>query len=178
MVIDAARNFLSVLPVQAASILSLVEHPAGSQSWTPQLQQSQNFGLKPVSDFRGINRDAAVWKRIASAYKSVDDVDVWVGGLTEAPGRDGIVGETVSAVLRDQFIRLRDGDRFWYQNYLGRELQQLIEQQTLTKIIRPEHRDHAGDPRESMESEATLRFRCREGRPRRLWPAKRQRPRR
>ena len=27
-----------------------------------------------------------------------------------------MVGETISAVLADQFSRLRDGDRFWYQN--------------------------------------------------------------
>lgn len=137
MVIDAARNFLFGAPGAGGFDLASLNIQRGRDHGLPSYNEvRKNFGLKPVSDFRGINRDATVWKRIASAYKSVDDVDVWVGGLAEAPGRDGIVGETVSAVLRDQFIRLRDGDRFWYQNYLGRELQQLIEQQTLTKIIR------------------------------------------
>ena len=47
------------------------------------------------------------------------------------------MGQTIQTVLVDQFERLRDGDRFWYQNdpdLAG--MQQEIEQTTLTDIIR------------------------------------------
>lgn len=46
-------------------------------------------------------------------YNSFDDVDVWVGGILETG--DG-PGELFQRIIRDQFQRIRDGDRFWYNN--------------------------------------------------------------
>lgn len=44
---------------------------------------------------------------------SFDDVDVWVGGILET---DDGPGELFQRIIRDQFQRIRDGDRFWYNN--------------------------------------------------------------
>jgi hypothetical protein len=41
--------------------------------------------------------------------------DLLVSGLCELPLLGGLVGETFGAILTEQFIRLRDGDRFWYE---------------------------------------------------------------
>jgi hypothetical protein len=41
--------------------------------------------------------------------------DLVVAGLCEPPLPGGIVGETFAEVLADQFVRLRDGDRFWFE---------------------------------------------------------------
>lgn len=137
MVVDAVRNFLFGPPGAGGFDLASLNIQRGRDHGLPGYNEvRKNFGLKPVSNFRGISRDSEVQKRLSSIYKTVDEVDIWVGGLAESAGRVGLVGETVSAVLQDQFIRLRDGDRFWYQNHLNRELQQLIEQQSLAKIIR------------------------------------------
>jgi hypothetical protein len=47
-----------------------------------------------------------------------------------------LVGELFFIVIADQFERLRDGDRFWYQRvFSGRELAAL-ERTTLARIIR------------------------------------------
>ena len=53
----------------------------------------------------------------------------------------------IEAVLADQFRRLRDGDRFWYQNYLTPGLVRLVEAQTLATILRrnTEIGDEIGD---------------------------------
>ena len=48
----------------------------------------------------------------------------------------GLVGVTAHRVLRDQFRRLRDGDRYWYRAYLGSVLADFVEQQTLAVIIK------------------------------------------
>lgn len=45
------------------------------------------------------------------------DIDLYIGGLAEKPLYDARVGPTFSCILADQFIRLKLGDRFWFQNY-------------------------------------------------------------
>ena len=46
----------------------------------------------------------------------MEDIDFYIGMLvepTEAP--DGIVGTTLRCILADQFVRLKKGDRFFYE---------------------------------------------------------------
>lgn len=60
--------------------------------------------------------DETVKKRVSELYKSVDDIDFYVGGLIEEPEQGSIIGPTFSCVYADQLKRLRDGDRFFYKN--------------------------------------------------------------
>ena len=46
----------------------------------------------------------------------MDDLDPFVGALAEDLLTGASVGELVAAGYRVQFERLRDGDRFWYEN--------------------------------------------------------------
>ena len=96
----------------------------------------RQLGLKPVRKFSDITPDRDLQKRLESVYATVDQIDLWVGVLAEPPMRDALLGETAVTILRDQFTRLRDGDRFWYQVHLGREMASLIDRQTLSRIIR------------------------------------------
>ncbi len=52
---------------------------------------------------------------LEALYGSVDNIDLWVGGLAENHVPGSSVGPTVRAIVSDQFERLRDGDRYWYQ---------------------------------------------------------------
>ena len=63
-------------------------------------------------------------------------MDPWVGMLAERHVRGSMVGRTLQKVLTDQFERVRDGDRFWYENYLSSDLRRLVNDQTLSRIIR------------------------------------------
>ena len=47
-------------------------------------------------------------------YKTVDDVDLYVGGFLESPHEDSILGPIFKCILGDQFARLKKGDRFFY----------------------------------------------------------------
>lgn len=51
---------------------------------------------------------------LESVDGSVDDIDVWVGGLAEDHVNGGSVGELFSTIIIDQFERLRAGDANWY----------------------------------------------------------------
>lgn len=51
---------------------------------------------------------------LKKAYENnVDNIDLYIGGMLES--RDG-PGELFTAVIREQFLRLRQADRFWFEN--------------------------------------------------------------
>jgi len=95
------------------------------------------LGLKEKKKFEDISSVPETAKRLEKAYKTVDRVDPWVGGLSENHRKDAVVGEFFFKVLKDQFQRLRDGDRFWYENdpALTTSEKAAIKKTTLAQVI-------------------------------------------
>ncbi|XP_024892800.1 dual oxidase 2-like [Temnothorax curvispinosus] len=77
------------------------------------------YGLAEVKNVSHFNRvNVTIREEFLRLYNnSFDDVDVWVGGILETG--DG-PGELFQRIIRDQFQRIRDGDRFWYNNTANR----------------------------------------------------------
>jgi len=94
-----------------------------------------DYGLAPVQDFAGITSSPSLRFRLGQKYASVADLDPWLGCLAEEHVPGAMVGPLTRAILVEQFERLRDGDRFWYERYLPPELVTFVEQQTLASII-------------------------------------------
>jgi hypothetical protein len=71
-----------------------------------------------VSSFDDLPFDSSTKKEMKKLYASVDDIDLWVGGLAEEPerGTSAFIGATFAAIVKDQFERSRAGDRFFYEN--------------------------------------------------------------
>ena len=46
----------------------------------------------------------------------MDDVDLFIGGISETPAAGSLLGPTFRCVVGDQFKRLLAGDRFWYDS--------------------------------------------------------------
>ena len=45
----------------------------------------------------------------------VNDIDVFVGGITETPRDDALVGPLFECLLGRQFRDIKCGDRYWYE---------------------------------------------------------------
>ena len=43
------------------------------------------------------------------------DIDLYTGILAEIPLPDGLLGPVGSCIIADQFVRLKRGDRYWYE---------------------------------------------------------------
>ena len=79
-------------------------------------QVRQICGLPKANDFNDITDQipADLVRRMRTVYKSVDDIDFFVGGITERPIGGGLLGWTFLCIIGDQFARARRGDRFFY----------------------------------------------------------------
>jgi len=90
-------------------------------------QTRQALGLRPYLSFSQLTTDPVLQQNLQTVYGTVDNVDLFMGGLAEAhaPGAD--VGPTFQAIIADQFYALRSGDRFFWQN-------QRFDPQTASKI--------------------------------------------
>lgn len=64
------------------------------------------------SDFRNELTEV----RFLQTYGSLDNVDLFIGGLAEKPIPGGIVGAVFSCIFSKTFTALRNGDRFYYEN--------------------------------------------------------------
>jgi peroxidase len=136
-IVDPVRNFLFGQPGQGGFDLAALNIQRGRDHGLPRYNEVRiNHGLPPYATFAQMNPDTDIQARLAAAYSSPYDVDIWVGALAEKHKRGMMVSETTYTILKDQFERLRDGDRFWYEIYLPRMLVQMLEVQTLSDIIR------------------------------------------
>lgn len=135
-VIDDVRNLLFGPPGSGGLDLASLNIQRGRDHGLADYNSVREaFGLPRITRFRDI-AEAETAQQLTELYGSPDDVDLWIGGLAERPVPGAMVGPTFRAILADQFTRLRDGDRFWYRHALPLWLVDLVERQTLDRIIR------------------------------------------
>ncbi|CAL4059485.1 unnamed protein product, partial [Meganyctiphanes norvegica] len=73
--------------------------------------------LKRARTFQDLSREIKpeLIESLQKVYKSVDDIDLFTGGLCETPLQGGIIGPTFGCIIGLQFSFLRKCDRFWYE---------------------------------------------------------------
>ena len=96
----------------------------------------EDYGLGRVESFDEITSDGDLAAALETVYGSIDEIDPWIGMMAEDHLDDAVVGETVARIIIDQFTRMRDGDRFWYENdpTMARYLAE-IESMSLADVI-------------------------------------------
>ncbi|GAB5389207.1 MAG: hypothetical protein Alpg2KO_21750 [Alphaproteobacteria bacterium] len=142
-IVDDLRTFLKApdgapnLDLAAINMMRARDH--GIDSYTAVREQiSDLFGLDlpPINDFSDITSDPDLAAALSLAYGGdVTKIDLWVGGLAEDSLDGSMLGPTFHHIILDQFERLRDGDRFFFEERLGEDLLDEVSSTSLSDII-------------------------------------------
>ena len=93
-IIDDVRNFLFLPPPFAVGLdLGAINIQRGRGHGLPPYNEIRAaYGLPKVRDFDDITSNESVQQALRTAYQSVDDIDPWVGGISEDhfPGRTSV----------------------------------------------------------------------------------------
>lgn len=137
MIVDDLRNFLFGPPGAGGLDLGALNMQRGRDHGLPDYNACRvQFGLSAVESLGDITEDETALAGLAEAFDDIDDMDVWVCALSEDRVQGAMVGPLLHRVLTEQFRRLRDGDRFWYENVFEGDALREIERTTLADVIR------------------------------------------
>jgi hypothetical protein len=136
-IVDGLRNFLFGQPGQGGLDLASLNIQRGRDHGLADYNSVREaYGLERATSFAEITSNVEVQQALEEAYGSVDNIDLWVGATAEDHVAGRSLGELNQAIISDQFERLRDGDRFWYQRVFSGRVLAEIEQTTLASVIR------------------------------------------
>jgi len=144
--VDGVRNFL--FPAGTGGLdLASVNIARGRETGVPGYTEVYEniFGVE-INSFDDLGSSGLglisdnVVGLLEQAYDSVDQVDLWVGGISEQAVNGGLLGPTFSFFVAEQFTRSRDGDEFFYLDDEQQETLQLLDpdinDSTLADLIR------------------------------------------
>lgn len=100
----------------------------------------QHCGLPAAESFEDLANeitDKGVREKLQRLYGHPGNIDAFVGAILEDQVEGGRIGPTMRCLLIEQFRRVRDGDRFWYENpstFKSAQLTQ-IRQASLARIL-------------------------------------------
>jgi heme peroxidase/type IX secretion system substrate protein len=115
-IVDDVRNFLFGEPGDGGLDLAAINIMRGRERGLGDFNSiRRDLGFEPLSELSGMCAIPDLAIDLESVYASVDDVDPWVGMLAEEHMPKASFGETIMYIIKDQFTRLRDGDRFFYK---------------------------------------------------------------
>jgi len=95
------------------------------------------LGMRPYRSFADLTSDRVLQAAFQRVYGSIDQVDLFMGGLAEAHAPGAAVGPTFQAILAKQFQALRVGDRFfWARQGFDRSTALMIASTKLSDLIK------------------------------------------
>ena len=115
--VDDLRNFLFGAPGAGGTDLAVLNIARGRERGLADYNTVRtDFGLEPLHDFSAISSDPLMNQTLSYIYGDINNIDPWVGMLAENHMPNALFGNTAMTIIRQQFIALRDGDRFYYLN--------------------------------------------------------------
>jgi peroxidase len=114
------RNFLFVSPNDPSRFgidLASLNLQRGRDHGLPDYNTVRKFYTgSRVTNFSQITSDSAQAASLKALYGNVNNIDLWIGILSEDHLPNASLGLTMSKILKAQFEHLRDGDFYFYLN--------------------------------------------------------------
>jgi NAD(P)H-flavin reductase len=110
--VNEVRNHLAQSPFDLAAINIMRGRDVGIPNYNRARELNR---LVPISSFNAFN-DSIASQVLPTLYESVHDIDLFVGGLLEPKHGNALFGPLFHSIIKQQFLRIRNCDRYWYQN--------------------------------------------------------------
>lgn len=118
-IVDDVRNLLFGQSGEGSD-LAVLNIMRGREHGIPPLNDVREaLGLERYGDFSDLSNDPEIVAKFASVYDDIDNVDLWIGGLAEDKVEGSQLGATFHTIVLDQFMRLRDGDAYYFEERLA-----------------------------------------------------------
>ena len=116
-VVNSLRNFLFGAPGAGGLDLASININRGRERGLPDYNSLRvYFGLEKVTSFEEINTNKEIQDQLRSIYGDVNNIDAWVGMVSELHMKESSMGTLMHEIIKTQFEMFRDGDRFYYEN--------------------------------------------------------------
>lgn len=116
-IIDDLRNFLFGAPGAGGLDLAALNIARGRERGLPDYNTVRSdFGLQRLSSFSQMSSDPIMNQNLEFVYGDVNKIDPWVGMLAENHMHNALFGKTAMTIIKQQFMALRNGDRYYYLN--------------------------------------------------------------
>ena len=117
LIMDDIRNFLFGPPgAGGIDLLSINVERARERGLPDYNSIREDLFLTPHTDFNSLTSDPVLSDALLQVYGDINNVDPWIGFMSEDHDANTIVGEGMETILKMQFGFLRDGDRYYYEN--------------------------------------------------------------
>lgn len=135
-IVEDVRSFLFGPPGAGGLDLAALNIQRGRDHGLPDYNTVRDsYGLEKVSSFSEITSDLGLQVKLEALYGDVNNIDLFVGGLSEDAVEGSMLGELFQSIILDQFVRLRDGDRFYYEDRLSEAELDKLDHLKLSDII-------------------------------------------
>lgn len=138
LIMNDIRNFLFGPPGYGGlDLLSINLNRARERGLPDYNTIRADLGLVPHGGFADITSDLDLRSTLSNTYGNINNIDPWIGFMSEDHVNGSIIGEGLNAILKFQFEALRDGDRYYYENdpaFSENEIAE-IKSTTLSQVI-------------------------------------------
>ncbi|XP_072348918.1 dual oxidase 2 [Scyliorhinus torazame] len=119
IIVEDLRDYMyGPLKFSRSDLMALTIH-RGRDNGLPTFNTARRaFQLPPIRSWNEIKLSLKREKqelldKLAEQYGDISELELWPGGLLES---NGSLGDLFTEIMIEQFQRIRDGDRYWFEN--------------------------------------------------------------
>lgn len=135
-VIDDLRNFLFGTPGNGGLDLTSLNIQRGRDHGLADYNTTRvAYGMPAIDSFDEVVSDPTIVSKLVDLYGTPNNADLYVVLQVEDHAGNSMLGPTTMAILAEQALRIRTGDRLWFEGRLPESLYKLVSSTKLSDVI-------------------------------------------